>query len=248
MLISRLDRVRMERAHVHAWPALRTADIDMWLWRSSGGGSQRANSVSTIDFAGTDPDAAIARAEAHYRELGQPVRFQTFDETRPAGLADRLRDRGYRPSEATITMFKRTESADGGLDVEMRDAAWPEWRDVYLGEISEDRRAVNGLILDRIPHPRAFFGCHRGGEIVATGLGVLGYGCAVIECVATRSDVRRSGAARSVLTALAQWAAEQSAGWIGLQVTAGNIAAIALYERLEFVAGTTNRFWVSGRP
>ena len=59
MQISRQDRVRMERAHVLAWPALRTRTIDGWLWRSSGGGSLRANSVSAIDFTGNDVHAAI---------------------------------------------------------------------------------------------------------------------------------------------------------------------------------------------
>ena len=60
MNITRNDRIGMERAHVHAWPPLHTQNIDGWLWRSSGGGSQRANSVSTIDFTGNDPDGAIA--------------------------------------------------------------------------------------------------------------------------------------------------------------------------------------------
>jgi len=57
MTPNRDERVRMERAHVQAWPALHTARIDGWLWRASGGGSQRANSVSTIDFTGTDPQS-----------------------------------------------------------------------------------------------------------------------------------------------------------------------------------------------
>src|SRR5947207_3058700 len=42
----------IERAAVAAWPALETADIDGWLWRYSGGGSQRANSVSALAFQG----------------------------------------------------------------------------------------------------------------------------------------------------------------------------------------------------
>ena len=69
MRISREDRVRMERAHVLAWPALNTAIIDGWLWRSSGGGSNRANSVSTIDFHGADLEAAIAEVESRYQAL-----------------------------------------------------------------------------------------------------------------------------------------------------------------------------------
>ncbi|WP_158925978.1 GNAT family N-acetyltransferase [Acidisphaera sp. S103] len=244
MDITRDDRVRMERAHVLAWPALNTETIDGWLWRSSGGGSQRANSVSTIDFHGTDLDGSITKVEARYQALGHPVRFQTFDETSPQSLPDTLRRRGYAESEATITMFKRAVDAGMPSDVEVRDHAWPEWRSVYLGEITESRRAINALILDRIPTPSAFFGCQRTGEIIATALCVVGFGCAVIECVATRGDRRRQGAAQSVLTALETWAAKQTAAWIGLQVVASNTPAIALYERLGFVAGATNRFWV----
>jgi N-acetylglutamate synthase len=244
MRISRDDRVRMERAHVLAWPALHTETIDGWLWRSSGGGSQRANSVSTVDFHGTDPATAIAEVEAGYRALGHPVRFQTFDETSPPNLADTLRQRGYTESEATITMFKRVRSLSMPSDVETRDHAWPEWRSVYLGGITENRRAINALILNRIPTPRAFFGCRRDDDIIATALCVAGFGCAVIECVATRADKRRQGAAQSVLSALETWAAQQDANWIGLQVVTSNTPAVALYQRLGFVAGATNKFWV----
>jgi ribosomal protein S18 acetylase RimI-like enzyme len=244
MQISREDRVRMERAHVLAWPALNTEHIDGWLWRSSGGGSQRANSVSTIDFHGADLDTSIADAEARYQGLGQPVRFQTFDETSPPGLAETLHMRGYKQSESTTTMFKRIESAGTPPDIEVRDHAWPEWHGVYLGEITESRRAVNALILDRIPTPHAFFGCRREGDVVATALCVVGFGCAVIECVATRADKRRQGAAQSAMIALETWAAKQDADLIGLQVVSSNTPAVALYQRLGFVAGATNRFWV----
>jgi GNAT superfamily N-acetyltransferase len=244
MQISREDRVRMERAHVHAWPALRTADIDGWLWRSSGGGSQRANSVSTIDFTGSNLDAAVDAVESRYRALGAPARFQTFDETSPPGLANLLRQRGYKQSEPTTTMFKKTEPDAAESDVEVRDHAWTEWRQVYLDEITEDRRATNTLILDRIPAPRAFFGCHRDGRLVSTALCVIGSGCAVVECVATCAANRRQGAARAVLMALEQWAARQDAGLIGLQVVTGNTQAVALYRRLGFIAGATNSFWL----
>ena len=244
MRISREDRVRMERAHVLAWPALHTEVIDGWLWRSSGGGSNRANSVSTIDFHGADLDASIVRVESRYRTLARTIRFQTFDETSPNGLTETLRNRGYQQVNPTTTMFKRIENPAAAPHVDVHDHAWPEWRSVYLGEIVENRRAVNSLILDRIPRPRAFFGCRRGGEIVATALCVVGFGCAVIECVATRADMRRQGAAQSVLTALESWAARQDVDWIGLQVVTDNTPAVALYERLGFVAGATNSYWV----
>ena len=77
---------RLERLHVRAWPAAETASIDGWLWRWSGGGSQRANSVSTIDFNGNDMAAALDHAEARYRAKAAPAQVHTYDLSRASGL------------------------------------------------------------------------------------------------------------------------------------------------------------------
>ena len=240
MQITRNDRVRMERAHVSAWPALQTAQVEGWLWRASGGGSQRANSVSTIDFTGTDVNAAITAIEARYRALNAPVRFQTYDETLPTGLADSLRHRGYQEGESTITMFRSNERASGQCDTDQRDQPWQDWTDIYFGAITENRRTTNARILANLTAPHMFF-CHQSR---ATALCVVSHGCAVVECVATRSKSRRQGAGRAVMAGLLTWAAGQPADWVGLQVVADNIAAVRLYQSLGFVAGATNRFWV----
>jgi ribosomal protein S18 acetylase RimI-like enzyme len=241
---TREQRVRMERAHVLAWPALQTARIDGWLWRGSGGGSQRANSVSTIDFTGNDPLAVINTVEARYHAIGGVARFQTFDETQPPMLPDLLRARGYRRSEDTTTMFKRPQPGPPPQDVEQRDAAWPAWLDTYTGAITPNRRMVNTQILAGVPAPRRFFGCGRDGRIVATGLCVVGFGCAVVECVATRGDARRQGAAAAVMGTLEAWAATQAVDLVGLQVVSSNTPAVELYGRLGYTAGATNCFWV----
>ena len=71
------DELRaIEVAAVEAWPAFETRNISGWLWRYSGGGSQRANSVSTLEFRGPDAEAAIAEAEALYFSRNVPSRFQ----------------------------------------------------------------------------------------------------------------------------------------------------------------------------
>jgi len=238
------ERVRMERAHVHAWPALRTATVDGWLWRASGGGSQRANSVSTVTFAGGDPFAAIEAVEDQYRAEGSVARFQTFDDSQPPGLTELLEARGYRPGEDTVTMFKRPGVTSEPAGIERRESAWPEWVATYAGEITPNRRAVNAQILQAVPHPRMFFGCRRDDRIAATALCVVGFGCAVVECVATRGDARRQGAAMAVMMALEAWAATQAVDLIGLQVVSTNAPAIRLYQRLGFTPGATNRFWV----
>jgi GNAT superfamily N-acetyltransferase len=245
MPISRDDRIRMERAHVLAWPALHTASIDGWLWRASGGGSQRANSVSTIDFVGNDLPAAIDAAEAHYRARGVPTRFQTFDDTSPPVLPDALRARNYTPGETTVTMFKRSEPTAVLSHVEIQDHPSDEWLDVYLGAITESRRTTNRRIIAAIQAPHAFFGCRSNGRIISTALCVTGFGCAVVECVATRADARRQSGATNVMTTLLSWAARQSTDLIGLQGVAANTPALQLYTSLGFVAGATNRFWLS---
>src|SRR3954452_3819881 len=99
MQIAIEDLRRIERLHVRAWPALETADIDGWLWRYSGGGSQRANSVSPLALRGADADAAIVAAEARYRARGAAPMFQICDVSVPADLDRRLQQRGYRLQE-----------------------------------------------------------------------------------------------------------------------------------------------------
>ncbi len=83
MQITADDLRRVERLHVRAWPALETAIIHGWLWRYSGGGSQRANSVCTVDFAGADPADALDEVEARYRARNATVRVHTYDLSTP---------------------------------------------------------------------------------------------------------------------------------------------------------------------
>jgi len=241
---------RLERLHVRAWPAAETERIDGWLWRWSGGGSQRANSVSTIDFIGNDMVAALDRVEARYRGKSSPIQLQTFELTRPAGLAAMLTERGYGAGETTLTMLATAPpgmippsvapSGAPALHVTVTGDPVAEWLDVYLEAITESRRVVNQRILRRIPDPRAFFAVRRGTQVISTALGVADGGHAVAECVATRADQRGLGGAGLAMA----WAASLGAHTVGLQVVADNQPAIALYRRLGFEAVGANRFWV----
>lgn len=237
------DLRRMERAHVKAWPALEAARVDGWLWRSSGGGSQRANSVSTVEYAGADPVRSLEKVEALYRAKGVPARLQSFSASQPGDLAKILAARGYAEGETTLTMVKPLQASAPAPQVEISDEATPEWLEVYLGVITENRRVVNTKIIGGIAGPRAFFAHRLGGSAVSTALCVVHEDCAVIECVATRADARGQGGAISVLRALEAWAHRQGARLLGLQVSEENPPALALYGRLGFTAVDRNRFW-----
>jgi ribosomal protein S18 acetylase RimI-like enzyme len=239
---------RLERLHVRAWPATETARINGWLWRWSGGGSQRANSVSTIDFTGNDMADALDQVEARYRAKESPSQVHTFDVSQPSGLPALLTARGYAMGETTLTMLA-TAPISGpqigrGADVVVADDPSAEWLELYMAAITASRRAVNRQILRRIPDPRAFFSVRAGGRVISIALGVVNGGHAVAECVATREDARGRRGADTAMRALMTWAASLGAHTVGLQVVEQNQAAITLYRRLGFQTACTNRFWV----
>ena len=197
-----------------------------------------------MQFSGDDPAAALDDVEARYRARGAPIRIQTYDLSAPDGLTRLLEARGYRGGETTTTMAKRVKSKECPPDVEAAEAPDAAWRDVYLGAITESRRAVNVRILDAIPRPRAWFSCRQGGQVISTGLCVADGELAVVECMATREGARRRGGAKAVLGAIEAWSAARGIRALALQVVAANTPAAALYGGFGFAPVATNRFWI----
>jgi N-acetylglutamate synthase len=239
MNISRQALLAIERAAVQAWPPLETADIEGWLWRSSGGGSQRANSVSTLDFAGADTEAAIAEAERRYQARGAPPMFQVCDLTAPADLDERLEARGYRLHEPCTTLAKEIAPRELPADIEIATSAGEPWLSVYLAGTTESRRQTAPMVLARVPAPRAFFVLRQDGRPISVALGVVAHGVVVAECVATLAAFRRRGASARIMTSLEAWGAGQGATLAALQAVAANAPAQALYAGLDYtrVAG-----------
>ena len=196
-------------------------------------------------FHGDDPEAALDDIEARYREQNAATRVSIYDLTEPADLTPRLRARGYRNDETTLTMAKLVQSRDAPAHVDVSEHPGDEWREVYLGSITENRRLVNARILESIPRPCAWFACRRDGRVISTGLGVADGAFAVIECMATRAEVRRQGGADAVLRSLEAWAIARGVKTLALQAVADNSAAIPLYTRFGFAPVAINRFWQS---
>jgi hypothetical protein len=61
-------------------------------------------------------------------------------------------------------MAKAVGSPNPSKDVEVSSIPNAEWREVYLGAISESRRTVNARILDAVPQPCAYFSYRLAGR------------------------------------------------------------------------------------
>lgn len=220
----------IERAAVKAWPAEETADIDGWVWRFTGGGSLRANSVSALGFAGRDVDAAIAEVEWRYRARRAPVIFQMSPERMPGDLDERLARCGYRLREPGTTLAKAIDRTLAmPADVEIAAEPSAEWLKIYLAGIGPDRRRIAPTILARIPGRKAFALARRDGKPLSTALGVVDAGVVIAECVSTRADMRRNGGGRAVMAGLEAWGAAEGCDTIALQAVAANRPAQAMY-------------------
>jgi ribosomal protein S18 acetylase RimI-like enzyme len=232
--LSRDELVHIERAAVRAWPALETINIDGWLWRYTGGGSQRANSVSTLIFCGRDTDAAITDSELRYRSRSAPTLFQICEINQPVDVDSRLAQRGYRVGETCTTLAKTVDSAAMLGNVEVSEYPTSTWLTVYLAGISADRRQIAPRILERVPRPRAFVLLRDGGQPTSTALGVACDGVIIAECISTLPDRRRAGHGKQVMQALEAWGVTQDATFIALQAVATNVLALGLYARLGY--------------
>jgi N-acetylglutamate synthase len=237
-----LDRpllLAIERAGVLAWPAVETAVVDGWLWRFANGGSQRANSASTLDYTGSDIDKTIADVEQRYRARGARPLFQICDVSVPHDLDQRLQIRGYISKDRCTTLIRPAPTAadpepgpDSGFEI--FDRATDEWTACYTSVITPDRRRTAPDILARVPRGAAFCGVRRQGRIVATALGVTHGGVTIAECVASLAEARGQGAASTVMRGLAAWGAGQGAHTIALQAIEHNSPAQAMYRALGY--------------
>ncbi len=233
----------IEGAAVRAWPAGATRDVDGWLWRYSGGGSQRANSVSALHYRGRNVERTIDEIERLYRDRDAPVRFQVgFPLSEPDDLDTRLEARGYVIHDPVTTLVKPVASMAMPEHVTLNARPSQGWLAVYLSNITPDRRPFAEAILARVPAPCTFAEARRDGETIATALGVLHEGAVIAECVGTSSSARRQGAASAVMSALEVWGTSQGAHTIGLQAVTTNTPAQGLYAALGYTAAGTYHY------
>ncbi len=233
----------LEQAAANALPPARFQLDEGWRLRADGGGSRRANSVlAEYNLADTPLNDKIDRAEAFYARLGKAARFQLCPASQPSNLDYVLAARGYRTSSGALVQRAPLTKVLGRVvkqavpDAVIDLCLTADWLNLFgwgagvEGYGLEAKRAL----FQRIPSHAAFVTVRLAGIPAAVGLGVLERGQLGLFNMATLPSLRRRGASRAVIHALAVWGAQMDAKVMFLQVAEENRAARALYTQLGF--------------
>jgi N-acetylglutamate synthase len=212
------------------WRAPEVAELDGWRLRFAHGVTGRANSVWPNGPGELPLDEKIGRAEDWYRARGVPVLFQLTEAARPAGLEDALVARGYEAGSSVSVQVASLddvlERTNGEALIGELDAAWIA---LWAGTRGFENHDVARAILT--DGETAFA---RVGD-VAVGRGVAVGKWLGITSMATLPEARRRGHARSIVHALARWAAARGCEGAIVQVDAANGVALTLYAGVGFV-------------
>ncbi|WP_312594296.1 GNAT family N-acetyltransferase [Comamonas terrigena] len=228
---------RLEQRSFNAWPAVRTAVMDGWLLRSSGGYTKRANSANAVQ-AGALLDGGLLQAiEAWYARQQLPAIF------RLSPLADAQCDallaaRGYALVEPSRFLLRHVTPADHRLPaVPVEPHCTPTWLAGYAqaSGLAAPQQPWHQRIVDGIGGQCAYATVEQGGRSVAWGLAVLERGAVGLYDVVVAPECRGQGLGRQLVCGLLQWAAAQGAQQVDLQVRGGNRVAEQLYASLGFV-------------
>ena len=225
----------VERAAVGGWPAREAIDVDGWIYRRSGGGSVRANSVATIVWRGTDLDASITEVERLARARNGDAFFTVSDVSSPAGLDEVLAGRGYQRGVEHLTLVKAANGEQQPpAGVEIGDTASLQWLSVYLASKSPDKHDANKAIITTLERKARFLSAIEDGVVISCGLTVLDDTVASVQCMASLAEYQRRGGAERVLRAIETIASVRGARFLYLQVEADNGPALALYRKFGF--------------
>ena len=124
----------------------------------------------------------------------------------------------------------RLGDVEAVLALERATVEAPHWSEAAYMAIASPDKAVEA-------QRRCLFVIKAEGGLLgfAVGSAVAGAGQGEIESVAVETSARRRGVGRALCAAVMKWCGEQGARQIELEVRAGSLGAIALYEQLGFV-------------
>jgi N-acetylglutamate synthase len=225
----------LEERAFNAWPALRSAQCNGWLFRFSERLTRRANSVNALAPAGHFLET-LDLAETLYARLSLPTIFRLSPLAGEEPDAS-LHRAGYRHLDETFVL---TAALDDGFridpDVSIDTEPTPAWSEGFAtaNGISPVMRGVHDRMLASILMPAGYATVVEDGKPVAYGLAVVERGMVGLFDIVTVPEARRRGAGRLLVKSLLAWGRSQGATASYLQVLGTNDAARGLYGGFGF--------------
>lgn len=248
-----IDDEIIEAVATRAWSPHKAVVAGPWLLRASEGYSHSGNAVAVLGEADrSDLDGLIEQAEAFYAAEQLPAMFELTAGERHRELTEELLRRGYvhdaTGDTVALTVPLRALRSVSPMDRDGRvliaDAPTEDWIDLWWSTAGSDeslRRAATELLWDL--SVRCGFAAHMtGGEMVATGLGVLEGPWLGMFCIGTRAERRRRGSARRIVGAMATWGIAHAAQNGYAKVPVANKVGLQLFETLGFTPAYHTKF------
>jgi len=262
---STADILALEEVAALGWPAPHAEWLGRWLLRAADGWTGRANSVLPLGDPGLDLDTALAQVTGWYAGHGLPPRFQVPLPAR-AALDAALADRGwtaYNPTWMLTADVDAVLAAAGPaapalpvpppvtppvtLAVTLAASPSADWLAAYHYRGGDRLPAVAAGVMTAADRP-VFATVRDGDTVVAIARAVLDAGWAGVTALEVAPEHRRRGLALRVMRALCEWARDQSASRMYLQVADENAAALGLYRRLDFTVHHRYHYRLGSTP
>jgi N-acetylglutamate synthase len=236
--LASVDARRLEEYSLNASGAFQSLVYDGWLLGYRPGPTKRLRCVNPFYVSTLPVPEKIDYCVLFYRATGLPPLFRLLPFSQPPELDAFLERAGWVQFERTLVLHADIDSIPSALLPAFAVEFVPvtEWMDATarLLELADDNRLP---ALDRarnypLPHSGAIV--RRDGEVVGCGLVKFEADAAGLFAVATTPALRGQGIGRAIVAALLEEARRRGAQRAYLQVTAANVAAMALYAHFDF--------------
>ncbi len=233
--MTRDEIVRLEEMNFNAWPALRTAQYDGWLLRSSGGDSRRVNSVNPMTPGVIPLSEKITTAEAIYAGWGRDAVFRLTPLADP-GLDEALVARGYVVEAPTFVQVANVSAEAVPADLRIFTAPDDAWIGAAAGIRGLDGEAAEVFAAQHraVAVEAGWALLVEDGKPAAVGVVAIERGWAGLLGIYVAKFARRRGFARRISQGLLAHAHAKGASRVWLQVEQANSAALPLYAALGF--------------
>ena len=229
----------IEELSFNAWPSHKTELYDGWILRYSHNYTHRTNCVNLITSSRIPLEEKVRFCENEYKLEQTPCVFKISPLTDPA-VEKYLEEQGYEIQHVTDNMVMPLTDFipyESDIIVNLEYEVTDEWIHILFA-LNGTKEPVHLHIVPAMYHaiPKRVIEASIivGGQMVASGLGILDRDHVGIYAIYVHENHRRKHYAHAICNALIKEAKKMGAKHAYLQVVKNNDIARSLYESLGF--------------